>query len=1339
MVCFLGFRKKDKIDVILQSDAYSYLPMEAKEYIKSNYEETGNVALTEKNKKEGMPYLNPLYIDYLTLSDEEKNNLEIIPSATVVDYIATQDYENSSFPSSYDLRNVNGKNYVTPVRNQYGSNICWAFASAGAIESHLLKTADQTYTSNAQLISERQLDYATSNNGMLDINKYQHFLYRPVGQGSTFESASTALASGVSIYDYNDFKHDLSMNRMYSYEVLNFNKSLYELNETVNIPINSLRKSTGNLTSNQIAKYDAYINDVKSQLMAYGALYVEVPFGGTCAYQDPNIDNMILDNYNCDYGGGHALQIIGWDDNFEYSYCNDKNKHTTDLTNCNNIVNGQGVWILKNSYGEEDNPHPYLTYDSLNSQIYAIKKLAPHSEKDWDNNYIQGGESQTMTNKTYSMHDLLWNGDEELKHIKFMTNSVNMNYTITIEDKYQHSKVITASAGLPGWVTVDVSDNVLINDETTINITTSDGMFIDKVIILTSNNNHNPIVSLDNYQNGHFANATQIFSSETRSIDSGETINYRLLTLNHDDVSQYITVSANIVADNVVNPRINLENVPNGSYIIEAIYNNEVVGSADIVVSNVSLYGQGTEDNPYLIFNESDLNQMRYDLEAFYKLQDDITLTNEWVPIGTEEMPFKGGLDGDGHSINNLTINSDNNTPVGFFGYVYVRFTYSYDDQNHAQKTSVEKTYFKNIRFVNANVSNYGDAGVLAGVIEYNVNRPQKYPDHYNSSYPQLYIDSIHFIGGSVTSINGRAGVLTSEIINLAKANIRPYLYVNNSYSSVSLTGKTALGYIAFVNDAYLSGSGIVLRIQITNFQNTGIINLDNDEKWYTDPAYSPVVGRLYGNCDLKLENYLINSIVKYDYYGSWDYRYAIGSVSDKSDYKPINLSHGAYIYRFDHSYTTTLASVKADTVFNGWPNYTDYWKQETIDGIKRIPVLKDIDYSYTSMDDININLYDNVSLLDYITGQNDYLYINKSILNNDGVVEIYSTDNGDVYTDYKIKALKSGTATIHVENYYDGFEKDININVSAPKVNNPTITYYYNNLSGSQNYSSESYTQNVNKLTSFSLRPVEFERPGYSFVGWNTMPNGQGTTYTDQQLIANGIDENLELYAQWQIILYTLRYDANGGTGTMNDSNFYLSNNSSKKISNNLFVKDGYNFAGWNTAPDGSGTHYDNNGAIPATVFYALLDPTLVLYAEWEVAFDYIINNLNVDETKAIIYKLPIGMTPNDFTPNITINYGYGTRVDTKNVNNQEVLYTGGKFTVTKGLADYKAYSLSVLGDVNGDGKIGIIDYIRIMKHIMGDLVLENEYSLAADMNENSRIDIIDYIRIMKIIMEES
>ena len=42
-------------------------------------------------------------------------------------------------------------------------------------------------------------------------------------------------------------------------------------------------------------------------------------------------------------------------------------------------------------------------------------------------------------------------------------------------------------------------------------------------------------------------------------------------------------------------------------------------------------------------------------------------------------------------------------------------------------------------------------------------------------------------------------------------------------------------------------------------------------------------------------------------------------------------------------------------------------------------------------------------------------------------------------------------------------------------------------------------------------------------------------------------------------------------------------------------------------------------------------------------------------------------------------------------------------------------------------------------MKHIMEEIVLEDEVYKAADVNQNNAVDIIDYIRIMKMIMEEN
>ncbi len=94
--------------------------------------------------------------------------------------------------------------------------------------------------------------------------------------------------------------------------------------------------------------------------------------------------------------------------------------------------------------------------------------------------------------------------------------------------------------------------------------------------------------------------------------------------------------------------------------------------------------GYGSADEPYLISSAEDLLDVRKWVNAgkiddqFFVLTQDIDLSaycseeleQNWTPIGTEEYPFTGDLDGRGHTISGLYIRSDTEEQTGLFGVV---------------------------------------------------------------------------------------------------------------------------------------------------------------------------------------------------------------------------------------------------------------------------------------------------------------------------------------------------------------------------------------------------------------------------------------------------------------------------------------------------------------------------------------------------------------------------------------------------------------------------------------------------------------------------------------------
>lgn len=86
----------------------------------------------------------------------------------------------------------------------------------------------------------------------------------------------------------------------------------------------------------------------------------------------------------------------------------------------------------------------------------------------------------------------------------------------------------------------------------------------------------------------------------------------------------------------------------------------------DKVGTNIYVFAQW----PIKIAEVADFDLIRNNPEGSYILTNDIELIDEWVPIGLDsEWPFTGILDGNGYTINNMSITQENEGYLGFIGY----------------------------------------------------------------------------------------------------------------------------------------------------------------------------------------------------------------------------------------------------------------------------------------------------------------------------------------------------------------------------------------------------------------------------------------------------------------------------------------------------------------------------------------------------------------------------------------------------------------------------------------------------------------------------------------------
>lgn len=83
--------------------------------------------------------------------------------------------------------------------------------------------------------------------------------------------------------------------------------------------------------------------------------------------------------------------------------------------------------------------------------------------------------------------------------------------------------------------------------------------------------------------------------------------------------------------------------------------------AAVVMAAMLSSYGVFAQTQ---ITNEAELRAMATNPTGEYVLANDIVLTGEWTPVGTETAPFTGKFDGAGHAVKGLVVNQD----AGFLG-----------------------------------------------------------------------------------------------------------------------------------------------------------------------------------------------------------------------------------------------------------------------------------------------------------------------------------------------------------------------------------------------------------------------------------------------------------------------------------------------------------------------------------------------------------------------------------------------------------------------------------------------------------------------------------------------
>ncbi|MCO7175459.1 InlB B-repeat-containing protein [Sporolactobacillus kofuensis] len=639
-----------------------------------------------------------------------------------------------------------------------------------------------------------------------------------------------------------------------------------------------------------------------------------------------------------------------------------------------------------------------------------------------------------------------------------------------------------------------------------------------------------------------------------------------------------------------------------GLIIIMFIYLIQSTFGATVAYAGmIPMQGSGTSADPYIITTAAQLDSVRNDLSASYKLGNDIDLSSydNWQPIGTIDngQALSGTFDGDGHTISNLKINRPDLDDVGLFAHL-------------------ENGTVKNVKLENVNVNGRINVGGLVGFYR---------GDTISNSSVSGEINGSSYVGGLVGYSEGT---------------------INGSYSTADVIGAQEVGGLVGENDGNINTSFASGHVQGTGSVG-GLVGYfqSSDFDFFGDPisvnnSYasgsvqgSNGVGGLIGRAQI----FMPGSVTISNSYasGSISGTNSVGGITGASSGVTITNSFydketAGLSSSTDNAAKSTVEMQTKSTYTNAGWDFNSIWKMNPGEYPKlsyQVDQAYQITYdpnggtgtvptdptNYSNGDSVTVkgNSGNLVKTGFSFNGWNTKAdgtgtaYQPESALTVTGNVTLYAQWNKNQYTvtynsnggsavaaqtiDYEGQASKPTDPTqtgYTFGGWYSDSEFNNTYDFNTPVTENTTLYAKWSKNQYTVTYNSNGGSSIANQTVDYENRvskPIAPTRTGYAFAGWY-----KDSGLTEPYDFNTPVTENTTLYAQWNKVLYTITFDSNEGSTVPPQMIAYQD-----KILNPLIpFKTGFLFSGW----------YSDSNLTNLYDFNTPVTGNTTLYAKWSV-----------------------------------------------------------------------------------------------------------------------------------------